>query len=227
MMASAMCKVTGQNIPIYPGCEQPLLVAQQQPYAPQAAALAKWDHDEHFPRGQAVEFLRQTIRDHPGEITLLTIAPLTNIGLLFAVDREIPSLLKRLVMMCGTFTNRLAGVGPREWNAIGDPHATAIVYDAPVTVHRSLGLDVTLTCAAFNVAQVLKGKDGRNLLDHGMLRLRRALTREVGVAPVIVYADGCYAILDIEEVMAATGRRPAESLRRRPQTIARDSPPLS
>ena len=73
----------------------------------------------------------------------MTIGPLTNIGLLFAVDREIPSLLKALVMMCGVFTNRLAGVGPREWNAIGDPHATAIVYNAPVAVHRSLGLDVT------------------------------------------------------------------------------------
>jgi hypothetical protein len=44
----------------------------------------------------AIEFLRATIRAHPGEIDLLTIGPLTNIGLLFAVDPEIPSLLKGL-----------------------------------------------------------------------------------------------------------------------------------
>jgi inosine-uridine nucleoside N-ribohydrolase len=143
MMASALCKVADKKIPIYPGCEQPLLVAQAQLRAPQAAALARWDHEERFPRGQAIEFLRQTIRQHPGEITLLTIGPLTNVGLLFAVDREIPALLKRLVMMGGIFTNRLAGVGPREWNALGDPHATAIVYQSPVAIHRSLGLDVT------------------------------------------------------------------------------------
>jgi inosine-uridine nucleoside N-ribohydrolase len=143
MMASALCKVAGKKIPIYPGCEQPLLVAQGQPEAPQAAALARWDHDEQFPHGQAIEFLRQTIRQHPGEITLLTIGPLTNVGLLFAVDREIPALLKALVMMSGVFTNRIPRVGPREWNAFGDPHATAIVYNAPVAVHRSLGLDVT------------------------------------------------------------------------------------
>ena len=86
---------------------------------------------------------------------------------------------------------------------------------------------VTLTCVDFNVAQILKGKDGRNLLDHGLLRLRRALTREVGVAPVIVYAEGCYAILDIEEVVTALGRPPQESLRRRPRPIARGHPPLS
>jgi hypothetical protein len=86
---------------------------------------------------------------------------------------------------------------------------------------------VTLTCVAFNIAQIIKGKDGRNLLDHGMLRLRRALTREVGVAPVIVYADGCYAILDIEEVMIATGRPPTASLQRRARPISNHHPPLS
>ena len=143
MMASAMCKIAGKIVPIYPGAAEPLLVTQGQPHAPQAAALERWDHETTFPQGQAIEFLRSTIRRHPGEITLLAVGPLTNIGLLFAVDREIPSLLKRLVLMCGVFTNRLPGVGPREWNAIGDPHATAIVYRSSAAVHRSLGLDVT------------------------------------------------------------------------------------
>ncbi|MCG3158118.1 MAG: Pyrimidine-specific ribonucleoside hydrolase RihA [bacterium] len=144
MMASALCKVVGKKIPIFPGAEQPLLVPQQQTQAQQAVALAKWEHDKNFPHAQAVEFLRQTIRAHPGEIVLLTIGPLTNIGLLFGVDPEIPSLLKGLVMMCGRFTNRVQGnYGPLEWNAICDPHATAIVYRATVRQHRSIGLDVT------------------------------------------------------------------------------------
>lgn len=143
MMASALCKVAGRDVPIYPGVEKPMLVAQRQLGAPQAKALDKWPHQTRFPRGEAVDFLRRTIRANPGQITLLTIGPLTNIGLLFAVDPEIPSLLRALVMMCGVFTNRLAGVGPREWNALGDPHATAIVYGARPAVHRSVGLDVT------------------------------------------------------------------------------------
>jgi len=143
MLASVLCKVAGKQIPIFPGSEEPLIVPQKQKRAPQAAALSKWDHDKGFPRGQAIEFLRQTIFEHPGEVVLLTIGPLTNIGLLFRTDPEIPSLLKGLVMMCGVFTNRLAGVGPLEWNAIGDPHATAIVYQAATNIHRSVGLDVT------------------------------------------------------------------------------------
>lgn len=142
-MASAMCRVAGKNIPILPGREQPLLVPQRQTQAPQAAALTRWEHAEDFPKGEAVAFLRQTIRANPGEVVLLTIGPLTNVAALFAVDEEIPSLLKSLVMMCGVFTNRLAGVGPLEWNAMLDPHATAVVYRAEAKMHRSIGLDVT------------------------------------------------------------------------------------
>jgi len=142
-MASALCKVAGKDIPIHLGAEEPMLIAQRQPVAQQAKALAKWPHETNFPKGGAVEFLRQTIRAHPGEITLLAIGPMTNVAALFAADAEIPKLLKGLVLMCGVFTNKLAGVGPLEWNAMLDPAATAIVYHAGVKVHRSIGLDVT------------------------------------------------------------------------------------
>lgn len=143
MLASALCRIAGRQVPIFPGAKNPLLIAQKQPYAPQADALQKWPHEEQFPRGQAVEFLRHTIHAHPGEITLLGIGPLTNIALLFATDPEIPGLLKSLVLMCGVFTHDLPGVGLLEWNALLDPHATAIVYRAAIGVHRSIGLDVT------------------------------------------------------------------------------------
>jgi purine nucleosidase len=142
-LASALCSAAGKKVPIFPGAERPLLVPQHQPRAPQAAALARWDHRGDFPRGQAVEFMYHTIRERPGKVVLLTIGPLTNAALLFALHPEIPSMLRALVMMCGVFTNRMAGVGPREWNARLDPHATAIVYRATPPVHRSVGLDVT------------------------------------------------------------------------------------
>jgi inosine-uridine nucleoside N-ribohydrolase len=145
-MASALCRVAGTDLPIYPGAEVPLLVAQRQPHAPQASMLPRWPHASDFPRGQAVEFMRRTIRGHPGEVTLLTIGPLTNVALLFAVDPEIPALLKGLVMMCGVYTDRHPDQ-PTEWNASCDPHATAIVFRAAVPLHRAVGLDVTLQVA--------------------------------------------------------------------------------
>jgi purine nucleosidase len=142
-MASAQCLAAGKEIPVFPGIEQPLLVAPRQPKCPQAAALINWKHQTDFPANQAVDFLRRTVRAHPGEVTLLATGPMTNIAVLFAVDPEIPALLKGLVMMMGVFTNRLPRVGPLEWNAICDPHAIAKIYQTPVAVHRSVGLDVT------------------------------------------------------------------------------------
>jgi purine nucleosidase len=144
MLADALCRAAGKSIPIYPGAADPLIVPQKQTEAPQSAALTRWPHATDFPTGEAVEFLRSTIRKYPGEITLLTVGPLTNIALLFAVDPEIPSLLKGLTLMCGVFTEHLS-LRPNvtEWNALLDPHATSIVYRAKPPVHRSIGLDVT------------------------------------------------------------------------------------
>jgi inosine-uridine nucleoside N-ribohydrolase len=143
MLASALCRVAGREIPIFPGAERPLIVSQRQPDAPQAAALSRWAHDSTFESGEAVSFMRRTIRQHPHEVVLLTIGPLTNVALLFALDPEIPALLKGLVMMCGAFTQHARRAGALEWNAILDPHATAMVYATETRLHRSIGLDVT------------------------------------------------------------------------------------
>lgn len=143
-MVSAMCRVAGQEVPIFPGRERPLLPGTTwQPHAPQAAQLSRWPHQTEFPQGQAVEFMRQTIRAHPGEVVLLAIGPMTNVAALLAADAEIFGLLKGLVLMCGVFTNRLANTWPLEWNALLDPVATALVYGEKTAVHRSIGLDVT------------------------------------------------------------------------------------
>ena len=137
-LASALCENAGQEIPIYIGAEIPLVVEQQQFHAPQQSALLSWKHREVFPSAEAIFFMQDIIHKNPGEIVLLTIGPLTNVALLFRVDPSIPSLLKGLVMMCGVFE-----AGGKEWNALLDPHAASIVYQAEISHHRSIGLDVT------------------------------------------------------------------------------------
>jgi inosine-uridine nucleoside N-ribohydrolase len=148
MVASALCRAAGRTVPIFPGARVPLVAplpvfASEQTVDVEGEFLRGWDHEEVFPHGRAVEFMRQTIRTHPGEVVLLGVGPLTNIALLFAVDPDIPALLKGLALMAGRFTDRAADAPPREWNAQLDPHAAAIVYRAHVARHRSVGLDVT------------------------------------------------------------------------------------
>jgi inosine-uridine nucleoside N-ribohydrolase len=197
MMASAQCKVAGKTIPIYPGAEAPLLVEPRQPKSPQADALVRWDHDTKFPNGEAIEFLRRTIRKHPGEITLFPIGPLTNIALLFATDPEIPSLLKSVVLMGGLFdTARMKNWrgGKWEWNIWCDPHAAAVVYRAPVKTSRSIGLDVTtqVTMAAPEVREKFQTKLLRPVLDFAEVWFQHAekITFHDPLAATTIFENG-------------------------------------
>ena len=79
-LASVLCKIAGKKIPVYPGCENPILTPQIERYAPQKTVLKKWEHDMEFPENRAVAFMQEMIHKYPGEITLICIAPLTNIG---------------------------------------------------------------------------------------------------------------------------------------------------
>jgi len=145
-MASAICRHAGRgDVPIHSGCPDGLLAPILLKSAAQAKALQGWDYQADFPENTAVEFMRRTLRAHPGEVTLLAVGPMTNVGLLFATDPQVPALLKQLVLMCGVFF-RAGG----EWNAINDPAATAITYghgpQARPARHVSYGLDVTTQC---------------------------------------------------------------------------------
>lgn len=141
-LASALCCAAGrEDIPIYPGIAQPFLGRQYQPKASQAEKLPHWPHRTAFEENRAISFLQRTIRENPGEVTLLAIGPMTNVAALFCMDREIPALLDSLVLMCGNFD----GAAERpEWNAKCDWVASSIVYASGVKLHRSYGLNVTL-----------------------------------------------------------------------------------
>ena len=142
--AEALCRAAGRpDVPIHCGVSKPLLYGPGQPNVPQYEAIRKYPHRTDWPANTAVAFLRQTIRSRPGEITLLTIGPYSNAALLFALDPEIPSLLKRLVSMAGVY---YAHPLYSEWNCKVDSVATAMVYAANAPGHLSIGLDVTMQC---------------------------------------------------------------------------------
>ncbi|WP_347295540.1 nucleoside hydrolase [Enterocloster bolteae] len=190
-LASVLCRIAGrEDIPIYPGCENPIFVPQIELYAPQKKVLGRWEHQKDFPPNRAVAFMQDVIRRNPGEITLVCIAPLTNVGLLFAMDPEIASLLKRIVLMCGspTYTRYdntgetmsameksdvivLGSKGVIENNALIDPHATKIVYGADVREHITCGLNVTSQL-------IMKPEEAEGLFRHPILEPVLDIARE-------------------------------------------------
>lgn len=146
-LGEIICRAAGRDdVSIHAGLRDPLLSGPGQPEVPQYEAIQELPHRTEYDL-TAVEFLRSTIRSRPGEITLLAVGPMTNIGALFAADPEIPSLLKRIVLMCGAYTSRANhGPGATEWNASRDPFATALVYKYGAGNLLGVGTDVTMLC---------------------------------------------------------------------------------
>lgn len=148
-LVDAVCRAQGRDdVPVHAGTEAALLGPTPQPDVPQAAVLDQFDHcpAHDFAPNTAVEFLRDHIVAAPGEVTLLTIGPLTNAALLFATYPETAGQLNALMVMAGVFSDRAIHYGPREWNAWCDPEAAAIVYATRVGQHRSIGVDVSTHC---------------------------------------------------------------------------------
>ncbi|MFM0642905.1 nucleoside hydrolase [Paraburkholderia bryophila] len=93
----------------------------------------------------AHRFIIDTVRAHPGEVTLVAVGPLTNLALALADDPHIATLVKQVVIMGGAFGTDgvLGNVTPAaEANILGDPDAADLVFGSawPVTI---VGLDVT------------------------------------------------------------------------------------
>jgi inosine-uridine nucleoside N-ribohydrolase len=102
----------------------------------------------------AVDFIIDTIHQFPHEVTILEIAPPTNLGLAIRKDPTIVPLIKQIVTMAGQiYVPGNAYLGNAEFNWWFDPEATKIVLRAAVP-HFVIPLDCTnnvpLTQAVFD-----------------------------------------------------------------------------
>src|SRR5260221_14435466 len=66
----------------------------------------------------------------------------------------------------------------------------------------------TLTCLAFNTAQVYCLRAGERLASEAILRLRRLRQRELGNTRAVIYVAGCYGIFSLEALLALLGTPP-------------------
>jgi purine nucleosidase len=159
MMADYLIEKAGKKIPVFPGCEIPLIGEQKQKYCQQFEYLEKIFYRKSYDKFGWLNFLMKTIRNNPGEINLVTIGPLTNIGILFRFDPEIPSLLKGFYIMGGKFFGD-KGV---EWNIGCDPYSAHIVFSSNIKNVYICGLDVT-TKVTMKKEEVIKEFSKYNLL---------------------------------------------------------------
>lgn len=86
--------------------------------------------------GHAVDAIRETINQYPGEITLVALAPLTNIALALLLDPALALKVKECIIMGGT-AQGVGNINPvAEFNIWVDPEAAKIVFSSqmPITM---------------------------------------------------------------------------------------------
>jgi purine nucleosidase len=143
--ACAIATVAGLDVPVVPGCEQPLLRRLQTAPeyhgesglegAPPVSATVK------PAAGHAVDFIISTVLAMPGEVTLVATGPLTNLAVALSKAPEVAGAVRRVVLMGGSCSR--GNVTPAaEFNIFVDPEAAAIVFGAGWDI-TMIGLDVT------------------------------------------------------------------------------------
>jgi purine nucleosidase len=98
--------------------------------------------------GDAVDVLVEAIRAKPGELTLVTLGPLTNVAAAFEQAPDVAVKLRSLVLMGGT-SDGVGNVTPHaEFNIWADPESAAPVFSsgAPITM---VGWDISRKYAVF------------------------------------------------------------------------------
>jgi len=90
-----------------------------------------------------VSAMIRLVKRHPGEITIISVGPLTDLAHALRREPALPSLVKEIVVMSGSFSGGNVTENA-EFNAYADPEAAAIVFSsgAPLVM---LTLDITRT----------------------------------------------------------------------------------
>ena len=109
------------EIPVLAGKATPVKSSMSQRKYGEGGHFAKASH------GDAVEFLLEQIRKYPGEITLIAIGPLMNVGAVIDKDAATFRKLKRVVLMGGSVRRGYGDLGYTppvapipEWNILND-----------------------------------------------------------------------------------------------------------
>ncbi len=134
-----------EDVKVYKGEQYPLI--RDLKVAPEAHGETGMDGPS-FPKGvreaeklHAVQFIAKTLEESTEKITLVPIAPLTNIALLI---KNYPHLIEKIeeISLMGGGINEGNYTSAAEFNIYVDPEAAKIVFDSGIKITMS-GLDVT------------------------------------------------------------------------------------
>jgi purine nucleosidase len=91
----------------------------------------------------AADFIVETVRRYPGEVTLIAVGPLQNVADALRKDPRLGTALKRVVLMSGSIAAHAWGPAPlAEWNVVRSTADAQVVYAAGLPL-TTVPLDAT------------------------------------------------------------------------------------
>ncbi|WP_057915818.1 ribosylpyrimidine nucleosidase [Peribacillus muralis] len=140
-----VCQHLGIKTPVYAGMDRPMLRKQivadaihgetglDGPVFPPLVREAEKTH--------AVQYLIETLMASDGDIILVPVGPLSNIGMAMRLEPRIIGKIKEIVLMGGAYG--LGNLTPAaEFNILADPEAAHVVFTSGVPIVM-MGLDLT------------------------------------------------------------------------------------
>jgi purine nucleosidase len=143
------------RVPVAVGCHRPMA---------QPLMTAEWVHGQDGlgninappPRNPlseetAVEQMVRLARERPGQLTIVAVGPLTNLGTALLVEPRLPELIRQVVVMGGAIAAPGNSSPVAEANIWHDPEAADLVFGA--------AWDVVLAPLDVTMVAILKGKN--------------------------------------------------------------------
>ena len=134
------------DVPVYAGADRPLIYelgTAQHVHGDDGMGDIGLPLTGRAPNeGHAVDALLEASNEHAGELTLVTLGPLTNIALAIQRDPSIAERISRVVLM-GATADHIGNVNPvAEFNMWVDPHAVQIVLESGLPL-EFVGWDIS------------------------------------------------------------------------------------
>ena len=129
----------GEQIPRGCGQEKPLLADMAWFKSWQSSYGKTLSWEPRPAKYLAANLIIDIIHNHPGQVSILSLGPMTNLALAIRLDRGIIPLTREVIVMGGSFN--VQNPEP-EFNIRCDPEAAQIVFSSGWNVHI-LGLDIT------------------------------------------------------------------------------------
>lgn len=136
-----------QDVPVFKGADRPLVKTNIMDYAPDddgapSSNLPVKRSYRQEARRSAADFLVETFRTADEPISLIALAPLTNIATCIAMEPKFTELVPNLVVMGGAYNE--GNITPTaEFNIWHDPDAAVAVFSAGFKTITLVTLDAT------------------------------------------------------------------------------------